>query len=44
LDRTPGAWRVRIEINGSTHVIDDADAEQAYGLALCACSTPLADG
>lgn len=34
LDRTPDGWRVRIEINGSSHVIEDADAEQAYGLAL----------
>lgn len=34
LDRTDAGWRVRIEINGEPHTTEDADPEQAYGLAL----------
>jgi hypothetical protein len=34
LDRTDDGWRVRTELNGAVHTSDDADAEQAYGLAL----------
>lgn len=34
LDRTDGGWRVRIELGDTTHTVEHADAEQAYGLAL----------
>ncbi len=34
LDRTDDGWRVRTELRGAVHVSQDADAEQAYGLAL----------
>jgi hypothetical protein len=34
LDRTDAGWRVRTEVNGATHTKEDADAEEAYGLAL----------
>jgi hypothetical protein len=34
LDRTADGWRVRTERNGVAHTIVDADAEEAYGLAL----------
>ncbi len=34
LDRTEHGWCIRTELNGALHVSQDADAEQAYGLAL----------
>lgn len=34
LTRTDAGWRVRTEVNGVAHEVEDADAEQAYGLAL----------
>jgi hypothetical protein len=34
LERTDGGWRVRVEVNGVPESVEDADAEQAYGLAL----------
>lgn len=34
LEATPDGWRVRIEVNGTPHETEHADAEQAYGLAL----------
>ncbi|HZC74159.1 MAG TPA: hypothetical protein VE442_25975 [Jatrophihabitans sp.] len=34
LDRTADGWLVRTEVNGVPHTSVDADAEQAYGLAL----------
>ncbi len=34
LDRTADGWRVRTDVNGAAHTSEDADAEQAYGLAL----------
>lgn len=34
LERTPDGWRVRTEVNGVPHTSEDADAEQAYGMAL----------
>src|SRR5262249_61700345 len=34
LDRTDDGWRVRTELNGAAHTAEDADAEEAYGLAL----------
>lgn len=34
LDRMDGTWRVRIELDRTTHTVEHADAEQAYGLAL----------
>ena len=34
LERTSSGWRVRTEVNGRSHACEDADAEQAYGLAL----------
>jgi hypothetical protein len=34
LERTDGGWRVSVEINGVPESVEDADAEQAYGLAL----------
>jgi hypothetical protein len=33
-ERTADGWLVRTERNGRQHVSEDADAEQAYGLAL----------
>jgi hypothetical protein len=34
LERTAGGWLVRTEVNGVPHASEDADPEQAYGLAL----------
>ena len=34
LDRTDNGWRVRTELNGAAHATENADAEEAYGLAL----------
>jgi hypothetical protein len=34
LERTADGWRVQTEVNGAPHASEDADAEQAYGLAL----------
>lgn len=34
LERTDDGWLVRSEVNGVAQVVEDADAEQAYGLAL----------
>jgi hypothetical protein len=34
LDRTDDGWRVRTELNGAAHATANADAEEAYGLAL----------
>ena len=33
-ERGDGGWRVHIEVNGHPYVSEDADPEQAYGLAL----------
>jgi len=41
LDRMDGGWRVRIELGGTTHTVEHADAEQAYGLALLRLLDPL---
>jgi hypothetical protein len=32
--RTEDDWRVRTELNGAAHATENADAEEAYGLAL----------
>jgi hypothetical protein len=34
LEPGDAGWRVRIEVNGEPYVAEDADPEQAYGLAL----------
>jgi hypothetical protein len=34
LERAEGAWRVIIEVNGTTRVTTDEDAVEAYGRAL----------
>jgi hypothetical protein len=34
LDRVPDGWLVRTEVGGQPAAFEDADVEQAYGLAL----------
>jgi hypothetical protein len=43
LERTTGGYRIRTVINGTEIVTEDADPEQAYGLALLRLLDAIAD-